>query len=79
MSKLLKILSREQFEDESLIAKLRRDYTADTSEQTRVEFETACEAFRAICREIEMATGISGFKGGFDEMMAFQKSEAAST
>ena len=71
MSKLLKILSREQFEDEALVAKLRRDYTADTSEQTRVEFEAACEAFRAICKEIENVTGISGFKGGFDEMAAF--------
>lgn len=79
MSKLLKILSREQFEDESFVAKLRSDYTADTSEQTRAEFEAACEAFRAVCREIETVTGISGFRGGFDEMVAFQKSEAAST
>lgn len=32
MPKLIKILSKEQFEDETLVSKLRRDYTADTSE-----------------------------------------------
>lgn len=79
MSRLLKILSKEQFEDESLIAKLRRDYTADTSEKTRAEFEAACETFRSVCREIEEVTGISGFKGGFEEMVEFQESEVAST
>ena len=78
-SKLLKILSKEQYEDETLVSKLRRDYTADTSEQTQAEFEAACEAFRQVCKDIETATGIQGFKGGFDEMFAFQQSEAATT
>ena len=58
MSKLIKILSKEQFEDETLVSKLKKDYTADTSDETQAEFEAACETFRQVCRDIEAATGI---------------------
>lgn len=41
-SKLLRILSREQYEGEQLVQKLKRDYAPDTSDETNAEFEAAC-------------------------------------
>ena len=78
-SKLLKILSKEQYEDGTLVDKIRSDYKADASEETQAEFEAACETFRQVCHDIEVATGIQGFKGGFDEMLAFQQTDIANT
>lgn len=48
-SKLLKILSKEQYEDGTLIDKIRSDYKVDATEETQTEFETACENFRNVC------------------------------
>ena len=79
MSKLLRILSKQTFEDETLVSKLRKDYQADNSAETLAEFEAACENFRNVCHEISEATGIQDFKGGFDEMLEFQQSDIANT
>lgn len=76
---MVKILSKEQFENETLLQKIKRDYEIDTSEQTRLEFEAACENFRQICYQIGQAIGNLDFKGGFDEMLEFQNSEVANT
>jgi hypothetical protein len=78
-SKLLKILSKEQYEDVTLVDKIRSDYKADASEETQAEFKAACENFRKVCEDIQAATGIEGFKGGFDEMLEFQNSPVATT
>lgn len=79
MSKMLKILSKEQFEEQSLIQKIKNDYKIDTSEETQQEFEMACENFRQVCYQIGQAIGNPDFKGGFDEMLEFQNSEVANT
>lgn len=76
---MVKILSKEQFENETLLQKIKRDYEIDTSEQTQLEFETACENFRQICYQIGQAIGNPDFKGGFDEMLEFQNSDVANT
>lgn len=78
-SKLLKILSKEQYEDGTLVDKIRSDYKTDASEETQAEFEAACENFRKVCEDIRAATGIEGFMGGFDEMLEFQNSPVAAT
>lgn len=77
--KLLKILSKEQYEDQTLVDKIKSDYKVDTSEETRLEFEAACENFRQVCQDIRTATGLADFKGGFDEMLEFQNSPVAQT
>lgn len=43
------------------------------------EFDNACAQFRQICGQIEIATELPGFKGGFDEMTEFQQSPVFST
>ena len=45
----------------------------------QAEFDTACEKFREICREIGTLIGNADFKGGFDEMAEFETSEAAAS
>lgn len=76
---LIKILSKETFEDVKLINKLKADYTPDTSTQVIEEFEAACQNFRQVCAEIQQAIGVEDFKGGFDEMLVFQNSPIAQT
>ena len=51
-SKMLKILSKERYADETLLDKIRSDYKADISEETAAEFEAACENFRQVCADI---------------------------
>ena len=43
----------------------------------RQEFEAACADFRAICAAIGELIGQPEFRGGFDEMSAFEASAAA--
>ena len=78
-SKMLKILSKEQYEDSMLIDKIKSDYKVDASKETQAEFEAACENFRKVCQDIQAVTNIEDFKGGFDEMLEFQNSPVAAT
>ena len=78
-SKMLKILSKEQYEDGMLIDRIKSDYKADASEDTQAQFEAACENFRKVCQDIQDVTNIEDFKGGFDEMLEFQNSPVAAT
>lgn len=39
-------------------------------------FNAACEQFRAVCKQIATVAELPNFKGGFDEMGAFQQSAA---
>jgi hypothetical protein len=43
------------------------------------DFDNACVQFRQVCAQIALATGIEGFKGGFDEMYEFQQSPVFAT
>ncbi len=45
----------------------------------RSDFDAACARFREICGEIGKLAGNPEFKGGFDEMTAFQESVAFAT
>ena len=42
-------------------------------------FDAACAQFRQICGEIGSAAEIENFRGGFDEMAAFQRSAVYGT
>ena len=42
-------------------------------------FNAACEQFRAVCGQIATAASFPDFKGGFDEMAEFQRSELYGT
>jgi len=48
--------------------------TPKTTDHTA--FETACEQFRQVCKQIEEFAEINGFQGGFEEAMAFLNSSA---
>ena len=43
------------------------------------DFDKACMQFKQVCAQIALATGIEDFKGGFDEMVAFQQSAVFGT
>ena len=43
------------------------------------DFDNACAQFRQVCAQIALATGIEGFRGGFDEMTEFQQSPVFAT
>ena len=43
------------------------------------EFESACQKFRQVCAQIKEAANLESFRGGFDEMTAFQQSPVYST
>lgn len=76
---MIKILRKETIDDMKIVDKLKEDYKVDDSAETLQEFEAACENFRQVCRDIEAATGLEGFKGGFDEMLVFQNTDVAKT
>lgn len=42
-------------------------------------FNAACQQFKQVCAQIALATGIEGFKGGFDEMVEFQQAQIFNT
>lgn len=76
---MIKIIRKETIDDMKIVDKLRADYKADDSEETIAEFEAACENFRAACKQIGDALGVEDFKGGFEEIIAFQESDVAKT
>lgn len=76
---LLKVIRKETIDDMKIVDKLREDYKIDDSTETAAEFEAACENFRAVCKQIGDAIGEEDFKGGFDEIIAFQESDVAKT
>jgi len=45
----------------------------------RTDFDAACTMFRAVCTDIGALLGVEDFRGGFDEMQAFQSSESFNT
>lgn len=45
----------------------------------RTDFDNACSLFRSVCAQIGAMLGVEDFRGGFDEMTAFQQSEAFRT
>ena len=45
----------------------------------RTDFDAACTMFRAVCTDICTLLGVEDFRGGFDEMQAFQSSESFNT
>lgn len=79
MKSFLKIITKETFDNQRLVDKIKEDYTPISTDEVNQEFEAACENFRNVCKDIETATGLVGFKGGFDEMLTFQNTSVAST
>jgi hypothetical protein len=49
---------------------------ADTENIDRTDLETAYAQFREVCSQIQTFAGLTSFKGGFDEAIAFLKSDA---
>ena len=67
--------SREQF-----IAAGYSEYVPPIPEPPDMTaFNAACEQFRTICGQIATAAELPNFKGGFDEMAAFQQSAVFAT
>ena len=52
---------------------------AQKQEQALAEFRNACVQFRFVCNKIGAAINKPNFRGGFDEMPAFQQSEVYGT
>lgn len=45
----------------------------------RTDFDNACSLFRSVCAQIGAMLGVEDFRGGFEEMTAFQQSESFRT
>lgn len=43
------------------------------------DFDEACKVFRGICADIGDLIGVPDFRGGFDDMETFRKSESFNT
>ena len=52
---------------------------AQKQEQALAEFRNACVQFRFVCNKIGAAINKPNFRGGFDEMLAFQQAEVYGT
>lgn len=59
--------------------KHRLDIMQTPKSSDRTAFEAACEQFRQVCKQIEEFAGIEGFRGGFEEAIAFLNSSAFAT
>ena len=61
------------------ISSEQQEEVSEMASQHVQEFEAACQTFRQVCEQIREATGLSDFKGGFEEMVTFQQSEVYNT
>lgn len=70
-------MSEEQFVQ--LGGTIETDGTPWSAEELEFQALPCCTAFKAVCAQIATFMGVETFLGGYDDILAFQQSEAAQT